>query len=943
MVGAVVASDPDAEDTAVTYAVTGGADMALFDIAGDTGALFFPSARMAPDYENPDDADADNDYHLTVTATGGTGDRAMTATQEITVTVTDALEPPSAPDAPAVTAVDDNIARLTVDWTAPDNTGRPAIESYDLRYRKGSSGGWTDGPQDRTATVADIDGLETGSEYQVQVRATNDEGDGDWSESGAGIPGAGVTLAITLSLDLDERVTVTGSGVAQVREDFGPVRIGLRAETNGVRPTEDFTVTLDAVDGTAVAGEEYEWPSPAYTFRAADFMVEEGRYVLTASNDLEIVDDQVVEAVAFLELEIDGTTLPPYVTASAAVEGQVVEIRDDDRARVRFVDIVMNEGEEFEGRLVLDRLVEIQLSIGIRVQSNATYDKDEAFEYADFSVTFAPLATEATFTLTSIDNDEYEADQVFEVDLSGLTTSSAIRSRISLIEDPTPTVTVVNDDPWTLPSGPIAEVDADGDGIPDDYPVVTLPIGGEATYRVRPGPCEGRKSIYVNGMRGISGEAPSHIGVDSSGGGGMRCRGENNPGEWREITLYGPTDVDTLLAAPFEASVRHTVQYYYPPQQHWYYLMSGGHLVTALVPAPETTLAPVGSLTVGTDASDQPDVSWSPVSGATRYHVTRYQVQWRWGSDEYGRVHRREERIKDTSLSIPISTTLPVVEGMERNRDLHVRVRAYDSGGLAVGPWREASLPARTEPRRVVDRITLLEASLGTVLATLTETDSGVIKINDPEAKSYSFEAHVVEGEKVGSLKLTLSRGTVPATDNDAPYMLQENGMALRPGKYTLTVQAYGLPNAGLVVQGPGIQHTLTVSFEVVTDVLAGFTLVDADASPQTELATLTDGGTVELPDPEGGSYAIRADAIMNRTAGSVVLELTGAKTVSRTEDSQFNAPYSLYGDRGRYSLNGEPLPAGEYTLKATAFSGPNGEGALMQTLEVSFTVRAAP
>ena len=367
LAGAVEASDPDAEDTAVTYAVTGGADMALFDIAGDTGALFFffdpdQSTRMAPDYENPDDADADNVYHVTVTATGGTGDRAMTATQEITVTVTDALEPPSAPDAPAVTAVEDNITRLTVAWTAPDNTGRPAIESYDLRYRKGSSGGWTDGPQDRTATVADIDGLETGSEYQVQVRATNDEGDGEWSASGAGIPGAGVTLAVTLSLDLDDRVTVR-FGVAQVPEDFGTVRIGLRAETNGVRPTEDFTVTLDAVDRTAVAGGEYEWPSPAYTFRAADFVVEEGRYVLTVSNDLEIVDDQVVERVKFLELKIDGTTLPPYVTASAAVEELVVEIRDDDRASVRFVDIVMNEGEEFEGRLVLDGQVERQRSL----------------------------------------------------------------------------------------------------------------------------------------------------------------------------------------------------------------------------------------------------------------------------------------------------------------------------------------------------------------------------------------------------------------------------------------------------------------------------------------------------------------------------------------------------------------------------------------------------
>ena len=139
---------------------------------------------------------------------------------------------------------------------------------------------------------------------------------------------------------------------------------------------------------------------------------------------------------------------------------------------------------------------------------------------------------------------------------------------------------------------------------------------------------------------------------------------------------------------------------------------------------------------------------------------------------------------------------------------------------------------------------------------------------------------------------------------------------------------------------GTGAQPTLTVSFEVVTDVMTGFTLVDADAFPQKDLATLTDGVTVELPDPEGGYYAIRADDIMNRTAGSVVLELTGPKTVSRIEGSQ---PYALYGDRGRYSLNGEPLPVGEYRLKATAYTRPNGEGTVMQTLEVSFTVRAEP
>ena len=56
-----------------------------------------------------------------------------------------------------------------------------AVRSYDLRYREGSSGDWTNGPEDVTGTRATIRGLESGTSYQVQLRATNSKGDSDWS------------------------------------------------------------------------------------------------------------------------------------------------------------------------------------------------------------------------------------------------------------------------------------------------------------------------------------------------------------------------------------------------------------------------------------------------------------------------------------------------------------------------------------------------------------------------------------------------------------------------------------------------------------------------------------------------------------------------------------------------------------------------------------------
>ena len=92
LVGTVMATDADAGD-AVSYAVTGGADQAHFEIDASSGILTFATA---PDHENPGDDGDNNVYLVTVTATGGTGARALTATQDITVTVTDVDEPPAA-------------------------------------------------------------------------------------------------------------------------------------------------------------------------------------------------------------------------------------------------------------------------------------------------------------------------------------------------------------------------------------------------------------------------------------------------------------------------------------------------------------------------------------------------------------------------------------------------------------------------------------------------------------------------------------------------------------------------------------------------------------------------------------------------------------------------------------------------------------------------------
>ncbi|MFN3785683.1 MAG: cadherin domain-containing protein, partial [Thiothrix sp.] len=67
-VGVVTATDPNGE--ALTYSISGGTDAKFFTVDANSGALYYSAA---PDYENPQDSNADNVYEVVVTVhdTGG--------------------------------------------------------------------------------------------------------------------------------------------------------------------------------------------------------------------------------------------------------------------------------------------------------------------------------------------------------------------------------------------------------------------------------------------------------------------------------------------------------------------------------------------------------------------------------------------------------------------------------------------------------------------------------------------------------------------------------------------------------------------------------------------------------------------------------------------------------------------------------------------------------
>ena len=267
---AVTATDADAGDT-LGYTL-GGADAASFDFVESSGQIR-TKTNVSYDFE------AKSSYTVTVTASDGTA----TAVATVTIGVTDVDEPPSAPATPMVSAVSGSTTSLSVSWVAPANAGKPAIASYDVQYRVGSSGAWSDGPEDVAGTSTTITSLVASTDYEARVRATNAEGDSGWSDPpGAGrtntptnnapvfsssnvsrsiaentAAGQNVGTAVTATdADAGDTLGYTLGGADAASFDFVESSGQIRTKTNvsyDFEAKSSYTVTVTASDGTATA------------------------------------------------------------------------------------------------------------------------------------------------------------------------------------------------------------------------------------------------------------------------------------------------------------------------------------------------------------------------------------------------------------------------------------------------------------------------------------------------------------------------------------------------------------------------------------------------------------------------------------------------------------------------------------------------------------------
>ena len=256
-IGTPVTADDDDNDT-LTYSLDED-DSASFDIVATSGQL---QTKGALDFEDQ------STHTVTVTASDPSGESDSI---EVTITVTDQVEPPLAPAKPTVAAASsDGHNTLDVSWEAPDNSGRPAIDGYDVQYRqRDDTAVWSAADANNitiTGTSATITGLTPGTTYEVQVMAKNEEGDRGWSESGVGTTDSLIVAydQKTYSVDEGESVVITVTVAPAATE---ALEIPISEEGGGTADDDDYQMSgLTDISGLTDDVLAFDGGVPSQTF-----------------------------------------------------------------------------------------------------------------------------------------------------------------------------------------------------------------------------------------------------------------------------------------------------------------------------------------------------------------------------------------------------------------------------------------------------------------------------------------------------------------------------------------------------------------------------------------------------------------------------------------------------------------------------------------------------
>ncbi len=414
---AVTATDTDAGDT-LAYSLEG-ADASKFTIVSTSGQL---RTRVDETYDRETKAR----YAVTVKVMDGNGGSDTIA---VTLLVTNAVE---APLAPTVTATSGGTTSLDVSWRAPENAGRPAIANYDIQYRAGTSGPWTDGPQDRTGTGARISGLTASTAYQVRVRATNGDGDGAWSENASASTGARGNSAATGAPGISGTVRV-GQTLTATTTDI--------ADANGLTDPPGWAYQWIRSDGM----DEQEIPGAT----AATYVLTEDDLGSTIRVRVTFTDGAGYEESVTSEVSVPVPPIPVPPVPVPVRELPVLGIADSSATEgspVQFT-VTLSDPAPTGG-------ITLQFSTSVESDDTAT-TSPAAPGGADFTsatdttVTIPATQTTVTFSVPTADDTTDEPDETFTVTIDnpseGAVLGDSTSAKGTIVDNDTTAVTLTAD------------------------------------------------------------------------------------------------------------------------------------------------------------------------------------------------------------------------------------------------------------------------------------------------------------------------------------------------------------------------------------------------------------------------------------------------------------------------------------------------------------------
>ena len=228
-------------------------------------------------------------------------------------------------------------ARLTVSWTAPDNTGRQPITDHDYRFRVNGDAEWkTVAYSPIPSGPVVISDLESSTTYQVQVRAVNGRGPGGWSGSGSGTT-AFLNSAPDFSADSDIRTVAentaedenVGAPVTATDPDNHTLTYSLGGADSNSFSINESTGQITVGTGTLL---DYE-TTPSYTVEITATDTYDDFDSITITINVSNVDEAPeVSGLTDLSYAENATTTVATYTASdpegAAISGWALSGED---------------------------------------------------------------------------------------------------------------------------------------------------------------------------------------------------------------------------------------------------------------------------------------------------------------------------------------------------------------------------------------------------------------------------------------------------------------------------------------------------------------------------------------------------------------------------------------------------------------------------------------